>query len=81
MQAASSALRAASSHSSSGSTTPSPQLPLGAVVLLLSTLAVTEACRSIGNAAQYEAEHHNALVDQRRVIEQRAALQASVTPN
>jgi hypothetical protein len=54
---------------------------LGAIVLLLSTLAVTEACRSIGNATEYESEHHNALVEQRRVTEQRAALQASVTTN
>ncbi|MET0911491.1 MAG: hypothetical protein ABWZ99_18645 [Ilumatobacteraceae bacterium] len=54
-------------------------LGLGAVVLLLSTLAVTEACRSIATAAQYEAQHHNALVEQRRVVEQRAAHQASVS--
>jgi hypothetical protein len=55
-------------------------LGLGSVVLLLSTLAVTEACSSIGNAAHNEAQHHNALVEQRRVIEQRAAAQqASAT--
>jgi hypothetical protein len=54
-------------------------LGLGSVVLLLSTLAVTEACRSIGEAARHEAEHHNALVEQRRTVEQRAAQQASVT--
>ena len=53
-------------------------LGLGAIVLLLSTLSVTEACRSIGNAARYESEHHNALVAQRRTVEERAALQASV---
>lgn len=48
-------------------------LGLGSVVLLLSTLSVTEACRSISNAAFYESQHHNALVGQRRLIEQRAA--------
>lgn len=48
-------------------------LGLGALVLLLSTLAVTEGCRSIGTAARYEADSHNALVDQRRTIERRAA--------
>ena len=52
-------------------------LGLGSIVLLLSTLAVTEACRSIGNAAEYESQHHNALVAQRRIIEQRASVQAS----
>ena len=54
-------------------------LGLGAIVLLLSTLTVTEACRSIGNAAEYESQLHNALVEQRRTVEQRAALQASGT--
>ena len=47
-------------------------LGLGSIVLLLSTLAVTEACRSIGNSARYESEHHNSLVAQRRTIEERA---------
>ena len=50
-------------------------LGLGALVLLLSTLAVTEACRSLAAAARYEADSHNALVEQRRSIEERAALQ------
>jgi hypothetical protein len=54
-------------------------LGLGSIVLLLSTLAVTEACCSIGNAAHNESQHHNALVEQRRVMEQRAAQQASAT--
>ena len=54
-------------------------LGLGAIVLLLSTLTVTEACLSIGNAAEYESQLHNALVEQRRTVEQRAALQASGT--
>ncbi|MET0661770.1 MAG: hypothetical protein ABWZ42_01435 [Ilumatobacteraceae bacterium] len=43
-------------------------LGLGALVLLLSTLAVTEACRSITGAARYEADMHNALVEQRRAV-------------
>jgi hypothetical protein len=54
-------------------------LGLGSVVLLLSTLTVTEACRSIGNAAHHESQHHNALVDQRRLVEQRAALHAEAS--
>lgn len=54
-------------------------LGLGSVVLLLSTLAVTEACRSIGNAAKYESEHHNGLVEQRRLVEQRAGLHAEAS--
>ncbi len=54
-------------------------LALGAVVVLLATLAVTEACRSITNASAYEAQHHNALVAQRRTIEERAAAQAVLT--
>jgi len=54
-------------------------LGLGSIVLLLSTLAVTEACRSIGNAARYESDHHNSLVAQRRTIEERAAFHAPVS--
>jgi hypothetical protein len=56
-------------------------LALGAVVVLLSTLSVTEACRSIANASKYEADHHNALVAQRRMIEERAAAQALLAPS
>lgn len=40
-------------------------LALGALVQLLSTLAVTEACQSLETATAHEAEHHNFLVDQR----------------
>ena len=44
-------------------------LAIGAVVQLLSTLAVTEATRTIGGAAAREAEHHNFLAGQRRAAE------------
>lgn len=40
-------------------------LTLGALVELLSTLAVTEACSSIEVACEHEVEHHNMLVAQR----------------
>jgi len=40
-------------------------LTLGALVQLLSTLAVTEACSSIESACEHEVEHHNMLVAQR----------------
>lgn len=45
-------------------------LAIGAVVQLLSTLAVTEATRAISGAAAREAEHHNFLAGQRRVAAQ-----------
>jgi hypothetical protein len=38
----------------------------------LSTLAVTEACRVIETATDREAASHNALVEQREAIAQRA---------
>jgi hypothetical protein len=47
-------------------------LLLGAVVVLASTLVITEACRSIAMSTEYMADHHNALVEQRRNIESRA---------
>ena len=40
-------------------------LMIGALVQLCSTLAVTEACRSLTVACRHEADHHNMLVDQR----------------
>ena len=40
-------------------------LTLGALVELLSTLAVTESCSSIEVACEHEVEHHNMLVAQR----------------
>lgn len=43
-------------------------LVVGALVQLLSTLAVTEACRSMEDATERDAERHNALVDQRERI-------------
>jgi hypothetical protein len=47
-------------------------LALGAMIQLLSTLAVTEACRVIETATDREAASHNALVEQREAIAQRA---------
>lgn len=39
-------------------------LAIGALIQLCSTLAVTEACRSMSRACRHEADHHNMLVDQ-----------------
>lgn len=47
-------------------------LAVGALIQLLSTLAVTEACRVIEVATDRSATHHNALVDQRDAVAQRA---------
>ncbi len=47
-------------------------LAVGALIQLLSTLAVTDACRAIEDAAERSAEHHNALVDQREAVAHRA---------
>lgn len=52
-------------------------LALGAMVQLLSTLAVTEACRVIETATDREAANHNALVEQREAIAQRAGTNPS----
>lgn len=41
-------------------------LALGALILLLSTLAVTEASSAITDACEHEAEHHNFLHGQRQ---------------
>jgi len=41
-------------------------LVLGALVQLLATLAVTDACRAITEASAREAEHHNLLAEQHR---------------
>ena len=40
-------------------------LAIGALILLCTTLAVTEACRALWRACRYEADHHNMLVGQR----------------
>ena len=40
-------------------------LAIGALLQLLSTLAVTEACQAIETATEHETAAHNALVDQR----------------
>lgn len=40
-------------------------LAIGALILLCTTLAVTEACRSLWTACRYEADHHNMLIGHR----------------
>jgi len=40
-------------------------LGIGALILLCTTLAVTEACQALWRACRYEADHHNMLVGQR----------------
>jgi hypothetical protein len=52
-------------------------LALGAMIQLLSTLAVTDACRVIETATDREAASHNALVEQREAIAQRAGTHPS----
>lgn len=52
-------------------------LAFGALLQLLSTLAVTEACRTIENAAEREAAEHNALIDQREAAAERRAVPAA----
>ncbi len=52
-------------------------LALGAMIQLLSTLAVTEACRVIETATDREAASHNTLVQQREAIAQRAGTNPS----
>jgi hypothetical protein len=56
-------------------------LALGALLQLLSTLAVSEACRAIESATEHEALLHNALVDQREAVTRRHAEAGSVIPN
>ncbi len=46
-------------------------LGIGALIQLLSTLAVTEACRTLDAATEREADTVNALVDQREAAAQR----------
>ena len=41
-------------------------LLIGALILLCSTLAVTEACQAFSRTCRHEADHHNMLVDARR---------------
>jgi hypothetical protein len=48
-------------------------LGIGALIQLLSTLAVTEACRTLDVAIAREADAVNALVDQRDAVAQRTA--------
>jgi len=56
-------------------------LALGALLVLLSTLAVTEACRAIESATEHEAALHNALVDQREAVTRRHAEAGSTAPD
>jgi len=42
-------------------------LAVGALIQLCSTLAVTEACRTMSRACRHEADHHNVLVDRRGI--------------
>jgi hypothetical protein len=43
----------------------SAYLAIGALIQLCSTLAVTDACRSLSASCRHEADHHNMLVDAR----------------
>ncbi|HSP29124.1 MAG TPA: hypothetical protein VLN74_11295, partial [Ilumatobacteraceae bacterium] len=40
-------------------------LAIGALIQLCSALAVTDACRSLSQTCEHEADHHNMLVAQR----------------
>ena len=53
-------------------------LAIGALILLCTTLAVTEACRSLWRACRHEADHHNMLVGQRAATPKAAAPQEPV---
>ena len=55
-------------------------LALGALLQLLSTLAVTEACRTIEDGAERQAAEHNSLIDQREEAAERAAAAAASAP-
>lgn len=56
-------------------------LAVGALIQLLTTLAVTEACRMIENATERDAEHHNSLVGQREALAQRAMPRSARPPH
>jgi hypothetical protein len=56
-------------------------LGIGALIQLLSTLAVTEACRTLDAATAHEAEAINALVDQRDAAALRTADLDAVSAN
>ena len=55
-------------------------LAIGALLQVFSTLAVTEACRTLEVATEHEADLHNALVDQREAVTRRHAEAGSSTP-
>ena len=48
-------------------------LAIGALLQVFSTLAVTDACRTLEVATEHEANLHNALVDQREAVTRRHA--------
>jgi quinol-cytochrome oxidoreductase complex cytochrome b subunit len=56
-------------------------LAIGALIQLCSTLAVTDACRSLSDSCRHEADHHNMLVgaraDERHPTRRRAKVIAS----
>jgi hypothetical protein len=54
-------------------------LTVGALLLLISTLVVTSACRGLDAATDRVVEVHNALVEQREGIEQRTIARADVS--
>jgi hypothetical protein len=56
-------------------------LGIGALIQLLSTLAVTEACRTLDAATAYQADTINALVDQRDAAALRTADVGAVSAN
>ena len=44
-------------------------LAIGALILLCSTLAVTDACNALSRTCRHEADHHNMLVEARRAAD------------
>lgn len=55
-------------------------LAIGALLQVFSTLAVTEACRTLEVATEHEAVVHNALVEQREAVTRRHAEAGSSIP-
>ena len=55
-------------------------LALGALLQMFSTLAVTEACRTLEAATEHEAVVHNALVEQREAVTRRYVEAGSAIP-
>ncbi len=55
-------------------------LAIGALILLCSTLAVTEACQALAHACRHEVEHHNLIVDQYEAAAERRQRTEAVAP-